>query len=135
MGLCEFRILTVVVAVKAIVLNLLSVSAALGALVVVFQNGHGSALVGVAGGTGAVFSSIPIFAFAIVFGLSMDYEVFIVARMREARRSGLSEIEAIADRCALSLVRLYCVSAVIGTGGRGDSNRMSKTTASALQLC
>jgi len=96
--LASFR--SFVVAVKAIVLNLLSVAAALGALVVVFQNGHGSAFFGVAGGTGAVFASIPILAFAIVFGLSMDYEVFLVARVLEARRGGLSEIEAIAEGVA-----------------------------------
>ena len=93
--LAAFR--SIAVAVKAIVLNLLSVAAALGALVVVFQNGHGGAFFGIAGGTGAVFASIPILAFAVVFGLSMDYEVFLVARVLEARRSGLSEIEAIAD--------------------------------------
>ena len=92
--LAAFR--SVAVAVKAIALNLLSVAAALGALVVVFQNGHGSAFFGIAAGTGAVFTSIPILAFAVVFGLSMDYEVFLVARVLEARRSGLSEIEAIA---------------------------------------
>jgi RND superfamily putative drug exporter len=91
---------SVAVAVKAIVLNLLSVAAALGALVLVFQNGHGSALFGVPGGTGAVFSSIPILVFAIVFGLSMDYEVFLVARVLEARRSGLCDIEAIAEGVA-----------------------------------
>jgi putative drug exporter of the RND superfamily len=96
--LVGFRSLAV--AVKAIVLNLLSVAAALGALVLVFQNGHGSALFGVPGGTGAVFSSIPILVFAIVFGLSMDYEVFLVARVLEARRSGLSDIEAIAEGVA-----------------------------------
>jgi putative drug exporter of the RND superfamily len=96
--LAAFR--SVVVAVKAIVLNLLSVAAALGALVVVFQNGHGSTFFGVSGGTGAVFASIPILAFAIVFGLSMDYEVFLVARVLEARKSGLSEIEAIAEGVA-----------------------------------
>lgn len=96
--LVGFRSLAV--AVKAIVLNLLSVAAALGALVLVFQNGHGSALFGVPGGTGAVFSSIPILVFAIVFGLSMDYEVFLVARVLEARKSGLSDIEAIAEGVA-----------------------------------
>ena len=96
--LAAFR--SVAVAVKAIALNLLSVGAALGALVVVFQNGHGSAFFGITGATGAVFVSIPILAFAIVFGLSMDYEVFLVARVLEARRSGLSEVEAIAEGVA-----------------------------------
>jgi RND superfamily putative drug exporter len=88
------------VALKAITLNLLSVAAALGALVLVFQDGYGSGLLGIPGGTGTVFSMVPIVAFAIVFGLSMDYEVFLVARVLEARRSGLSEIEAIAEGVA-----------------------------------
>jgi RND superfamily putative drug exporter len=89
------------VPLKAIALNLLSVAAALGALVLVFQDGHGSGLLGVQGGaTVAVFSTVPIVAFAIVFGLSMDYEVFLVARVLEARRSGLTEIHAIAEGVA-----------------------------------
>jgi len=92
---------SILVPLKAIALNLLSVAAALGALVLVFQDGHGSALLGVTGGgTGAVFSTVPIVAFAIVFGLSMDYEVFLVARVLEARRSGLSETHAIAEGVA-----------------------------------
>ena len=84
-------------AVKAIALNLLSVAAAFGALVLVFQDGHGSVIFGVREGTGSVFPIVPILAFAIVFGLSMDYEVFLVARVLEARRSGLSEIDAIPE--------------------------------------
>ena len=91
---------SIAVAVKAIVLNLLSVGAALGALVLVFQEGHGSALFGIDGGTGTVFSLVPIVTFAVVFGLSMDYEVFLVARVLEARRSGFSEIDAIAEGVA-----------------------------------
>lgn len=74
------------VAFKAIVLNLLSVGAALGLLVVVFQDGHGSRLFGLATGTGGVFPIVPILTFAIVFGLSMDYEVFLVARARGAEK-------------------------------------------------
>ena len=87
-------------AVKAIALNLLSVAAAFGALVLVFQDGHGSAFFGVREGTGSVFPIVPILAFAIVFGLSMDYEVFLVARVLEARRTGLSEIDAIPEGLA-----------------------------------
>jgi RND superfamily putative drug exporter len=87
-------------AVKAIALNLLSVAASFGALVLVFQDGHGSGLLGVAGRTGSVFPLVPIVAFAIVFGLSMDYEVFLVARVLEARRSGLSEMDAIPEGMA-----------------------------------
>src|SRR5271170_5296681 len=85
--LCGFR--SIFVALKAIALNLFSVAASFGALVFVFQNGHGSRFLGVSEGTGSVFPLVPIVAFAIVFGLSMDYEVFLVARVLEARRSGL----------------------------------------------
>ena len=91
--LCGFR--SIFAAVKAIVLNLFSVAASFGALVLVFQDGYGSSLFGVPGGTGSIFPLVPIVAFAIVFGLSMDYEVFLVARVLEARRAGLSELEAI----------------------------------------
>ena len=87
-------------AVKAIALNLLSVAASFGALVLVFQDGHGSGLLGVPGGTGSIFPLVPIVAFAIVFGLSMDYEVFLVARVLEARRSGLGEEDAIPEGLA-----------------------------------
>ena len=90
----------VVVAVKAVVLNFLSVGAALGALVLVFQDRHGWTLAGLPGGSGTVFPIVPILAFAIVFGLSMDYEVFLVARVLEARRSGLGETAAIAEGLA-----------------------------------
>lgn len=88
------------VAIKAILLNLLSVAAAFGALVLVFQGGHGGGLFGIAGGTGSVFPIVPILAFAIVFGLSMDYEIFLVARVLDARRSGLDEKEAIVEGLA-----------------------------------
>ena len=87
-------------AVKAIVLNMLSVAASFGALVLVFQDGHGSRFFGIPGGTGSIFPLVPIVAFAIVFGLSMDYEVFLVARVLEARRSGLGEAEAIPEGLA-----------------------------------
>jgi hypothetical protein len=90
----------VLVAFKAVALNLLSVGAALGALVLVFQDGHGGKLLGLAGGSGTVFPIVPILSFAVVFGLSMDYEVFLVARVREARRSGLAETAAIAEGLA-----------------------------------
>ena len=87
-------------AVKAIALNLLSVAASFGALVLVFQDGRGISLLGVPEGTGSVFPLVPIVAFAIVFGLSMDYEVFLVARVLEARRTGLSEMDAIPEGLA-----------------------------------
>lgn len=88
------------VAVKAVLLNLLSVGASFGALVVVFQQGHGSKLFGLHGPTGSVYPIVPILSFAIVFGLSMDYEVFLVARVLEERRRGLSERAAVIEGLA-----------------------------------
>jgi RND superfamily putative drug exporter len=87
-------------AVKAILLNLLSVGASFGALVLVFQEGHGSKLFGLDGPTGSVYPIVPILSFAIVFGLSMDYEVFLVARVLEERRRGLSETSAVIEGLA-----------------------------------
>jgi putative drug exporter of the RND superfamily len=79
---------------KAVALNLLSVAAALGAMTLVFQDGFGAELLGLGGGYGGVFPVIPILVFAIVFGLSMDYEVFLFHRVVEAHRDGASNLEA-----------------------------------------
>jgi RND superfamily putative drug exporter len=100
-------------AVKAIALNLLSVAASFGALVLVFQEGHGSSLLGVQEVTGSVFPIVPIVAFAIVFGLSMDYEVFLVARVLEARRSGLSEMDAIPEGLARTAGLITSAAAIM----------------------
>src|SRR5579864_2303387 len=100
-------------AVKAIALNLLSVAAAFGALVLVFQDGHGCRFFGVPEGTGSIFPIVPIVAFAIVFGLSMDYEVFLVARVLEARRSGLSELEAIPEGLAKTAGLITSAAAIM----------------------
>jgi RND superfamily putative drug exporter len=93
-----FGFRSVLVAAKAVALNLLTVAAA-GALVLVFRTARDRA-VRPRGGTGRVFTIVPILAFCIVFGLSMDYEVFLVSRVAEARRSGLSEDEAIVEGLA-----------------------------------
>jgi len=109
--LCGFR--SLFAAVKAIILNLISVAASFGALVLVFQDGHGSGLLGVPGGTGSIFPLVPIVAFAIVFGLSMDYEVFLVARVLEARRAGLSEEEAIPEGMARTAGLITSAAAIM----------------------
>jgi len=101
------------VAVKAILLNLLSVAASFGALVLVFQDGHGSSLLGVHEATGSVFPLVPIVAFAIVFGLSMDYEVFLVARVLEARRGGLNESDAITEALARTAGLITSAAAIM----------------------
>ena len=73
---------SVLVPLKAIVMNLLSIGAAFGLIVAVFQWGWGASLIGV-DGTGPIISFFPIFLFAIIFGLSMDYEVFLMSRIHE----------------------------------------------------
>ncbi len=74
---------SLVLAVKAVLLNLLSLAAAFGIVVLVFQQGHGSSLWNVQA-SGAITAYIPVMIFAFLFGLSMDYEVFMLSRMREA---------------------------------------------------
>ena len=73
---------SVLVPLKAIVMNLLSIGAAFGIIVAVFQWGWGASLIGI-DGTGPIISFFPIFLFSIVFGLSMDYEVFLMSRIHE----------------------------------------------------
>jgi putative drug exporter of the RND superfamily len=73
---------SVLVPLKAMVMNLLSIGAAFGLIVAVFQWGWGASIIGV-DGTGPIISFFPVFLFAIVFGLSMDYEVFLMSRIHE----------------------------------------------------
>jgi RND superfamily putative drug exporter len=74
---------SIVLPIKAAILNLLSLGAAFGIIVLIFQMGHGSSLWGITA-TGAITAWIPLMIFAFLFGLSMDYEVFMITRMREA---------------------------------------------------
>jgi RND superfamily putative drug exporter len=90
--LVTFR--SLVIAAKAIALNLLSVGAAYGVLVLVFQHGWGESLLDFRS-TGAITSWLPLFLFVVLFGLSMDYHVFILSRVREAYDGGRSTDDAI----------------------------------------
>lgn len=87
---------SLLIAVSAIVLNLLSVGAAYGVMVAVFQHGWGDSLVGTTG-AGALESWIPLFVFVVLFGLSMDYHVFVVSRIREAHDRGLDTTRAVSE--------------------------------------
>ena len=75
-------------------MNLLSAGAAFGVLVLVFQHTWAEGLLGFHS-TGAVINWIPLFTFAVLFGLSMDYHVFVLAQIREAAASGLSTRDAV----------------------------------------
>jgi RND superfamily putative drug exporter len=93
--LVTFR--SIVIPLKAIVLNLLSVAAAYGVMVLVFQHGWGAGLLGVdEASQGFITAWLPMFLFVILFGLSMDYHVFILSRIREAFDNGESTDDAIA---------------------------------------
>ena len=91
--LMTFR--SLVIPLTSIVLNLLSVGAAYGVLVWIFQEGHLQGLLGFHS-NGAVVTWLPLFLFAVLFGLSMDYHVFIVSRIKELRDDGLPTAEAVA---------------------------------------
>jgi RND superfamily putative drug exporter len=86
---------SVLVPVKAIAMNLLTVAAAYGAVVLTFQDGIGARLLGLDRPLDSVFPTLPVLVFCAVFGISMDYEVFLIARVAEARRAGMGERQAI----------------------------------------
>ena len=86
---------SVLIPIKAVALNLLTVGAAFGAMVVVFGDGFGIEILGLDAAPGGTFPMIPVLVFCVVFGLSMDYELFLITRVAEARRKGASESDAI----------------------------------------
>ncbi|WP_433472449.1 MMPL family transporter [Spirillospora sp. CA-142024] len=114
---------SLLVPVKAALGFLLSVLAALGAVVAVFQQGHGAGLLGVEQ-TGPIMSLMPIFLVGIVFGLAMDYEVFLVARIREAHVHGEPPGAAVAAGfrhsarvvVAAALIMIAVFSGFVGAG-------------------
>jgi uncharacterized membrane protein YdfJ with MMPL/SSD domain len=107
--LVAFR--SIVIPIKAILLNLLSTGAAYGLLVFVFQEGHGSDLLGFK--PGPIEGFIPVFIFTILFGLSMDYHVFILTRIKEARDHGLSSNEAVARGIAITSGTITSAAAIM----------------------
>ena len=119
--LVTFR--SIVIPIKAILLNLLSVGAAYGVLTLVFQHGWGKGLLGFES-TGSVTSWLPLFLFVVLFGLSMDYHVFILSRIREAVDRGMSTDDAIAHgikstagvvtSAAVVMVAVFAIFASLG---------------------
>ena len=105
---------SVIVPIKAMVLNALSLTASFGAVVVIFQNGLGEGLLGFQA-TGTSELLLPVLLFALCFGLSMDYEVILLARVREEVQRGHSDREAVARGLALtgrsigSAALLFCI--------------------------
>ncbi|MFG2638275.1 MMPL family transporter [Streptomyces sp. NPDC048362] len=136
--LLSFRSLTI--AITSIVLNLLSVAAAYGVLVAVFQHGWGASLVG-AEGVGAIVTWLPLFLFVILFGLSMDYHVFVVSRIREARLRGRDTRDAIrhgvvttAGVVTSAAVIMVAVFAIFGTLSMQSMKQMGVGLAAAVLI-
>jgi RND superfamily putative drug exporter len=112
---------SVLVPIKAVIMNTLSVSATFGLIVLVFQYGLGSSLFGLNGPTAAIFVVVPVLVFAVVFGLSMDYEVFLLARVKEAfdktgkndkaTEEGLSATASVITSAALIMILVFGVFA------------------------
>jgi uncharacterized membrane protein YdfJ with MMPL/SSD domain len=120
--LITFR--SIVIPIKAILLNLLSVGAAYGVLVWIFQQGHLEGLLGFRA-NGGVVTWLPLFLFAVLFGLSMDYHVFILSRIRELVTGGMSTAEAVergirttastVTSAALVMVGVFAIFATLST--------------------
>jgi RND superfamily putative drug exporter len=102
------------VPLKAIVMNLLSIGAAFGLIVAVFQWGWGASLIGV-DSTGPIISFFPIFLFSIVFGLSMDYEVFLMSRIHEEWEHTKDATEAVTRGLALTGRVITAAAAIMVT--------------------
>jgi uncharacterized membrane protein YdfJ with MMPL/SSD domain len=108
--LVTFR--SIVIPIKAILLNLLSVGAAYGVLVLVFQNGNGESILGFTS-NGGVTNWLPLFLFVILFGLSMDYHVFILSRVRELYERGMSTDDAVRRGIATTAGTVTSAAAVM----------------------
>ncbi|QQC88959.1 MMPL family transporter [Streptomyces alfalfae] len=125
-----FSFRSVVIAVTSIVLNLLSVGAAYGVMTAVFQHGWGAELIG-SEKVGAIENWMPLFVLVVLFGLSMDYHVFVVSRIREARDQGMDNRAAIregitrtAGAVTGAAVIMVAVFAVFGTLSMQDMQQM-----------
>jgi uncharacterized membrane protein YdfJ with MMPL/SSD domain len=136
--LVTFR--SIVIPLKAIVLNLLSVAAAYGVLVLVFQDGRLQSLLGYHP-VGGITSWLPLFLFLVLFGLSMDYHVFVLSRVREGYDSGMSTERAVAHgiRSTASVVTsaaivMVAVFAIFATLGLVDMKMMGIGLAVAVLL-
>ncbi|MGW7230008.1 MMPL family transporter [Streptomyces cyaneofuscatus] len=129
-----------VIAITSIVLNLLSVAAAYGVMTAVFQHGWGASLIG-SEGVGAIEAWMPLFVLVVLFGLSMDYHVFVVSGIREARGAGQDNRAAIetgirrtAGAVTGAAAIMVAVFAVFGTLSMQDMQQMGVGLAVAVLL-
>jgi RND superfamily putative drug exporter len=136
--LVTFR--SIVIPLQAITLNLLSIGAAYGVLVLVFQDGHGRSLLGF-DSPGPITSWLPLWMVIVLFGLSMDYHVFILSRVREAFDSGLDARQATltgvtrtAGVVTSAAVVMVAVFAIFGTLAEIDFKQMGVGLSAAILI-
>ncbi len=115
---------SIVIPVKAVLLNLLSVGAAYGVLVMVFQWGWGISVLG-SEATGIIMAWLPLFLFGILFGLSMDYHMLLLSRVKEAYDGGLSNEESVSVGIKLTAGQITSAAAImVGVFGAFAMGRM-----------
>jgi uncharacterized membrane protein YdfJ with MMPL/SSD domain len=136
--LVTFR--SIVVPIKAIVLNLLSVGSAYGLLTLLFQDGHGEKALGFTS-VGGITPWLPLFLFVILFGLSMDYHVFVISRIREAVDRGESTDDAVAHGIKSTAGVITSAAAVMvvtfgafATGSSQDMKQLGVGLAAAILI-
>jgi RND superfamily putative drug exporter len=136
--LVTFR--SIVVPIKAIVLNLLSVGSAYGLLTLVFQDGHGEKFLGFTS-VGGITPWLPLFLFVILFGLSMDYHVFVLSRVRELVDRGMTTEKAVAEGIKSTAGVITSAAAVMvvtfaafATGSNQDMKQLGVGLAAAILI-
>jgi putative drug exporter of the RND superfamily len=127
--------------VKAVILNLLSVGATYGVIVLIWQRGHGSQAIWGLPATGAITNWVPLIAFAFLYGLSMDYEVFILTRTREERDRTGSTTTAVAEGIGRTgrlvtgaALILFFAFAALSTGPETDLKVMATALGAGILL-
>jgi RND superfamily putative drug exporter len=136
--LVTFR--SIVVPIKAIILNLLSVGAAYGLLTWLFQDGHGEKALGFIS-VGGITPWLPLFLFVVLFGLSMDYHVFVLSRVRELVDKGMSTDNAVAQGIKSTAGVITSAAAVMvvtfaafATGSSQDMKQLGVGLAAAILI-
>jgi RND superfamily putative drug exporter len=136
--LVTFR--SIVVPIKAIVLNLLSVGSAYGLLTLVFQDGHGEKVLGFTS-VGGITPWLPLFLFVVLFGLSMDYHVFVLGRVRELVDRGMTTEKAVAEGIKSTAGVITSAAAVMvvtfaafATGSSQDMKQLGVGLAAAILI-
>jgi putative drug exporter of the RND superfamily len=128
---------SVVLAVKAVLLNLVSLGAAFGFMVLFWQQGHGSDLIYGTPATAAIRDWIPVVVFACLFGLSMDYEVFVLSRIREEYDRTGSTDQAVITGLARTGRLVTCAAVIVAVSFltlSGTPNQLVRIVASALAV-